>query len=418
MKKILLLLSAMLFVTSCSSEKPAFEDTDVQAPPSVSEEFAKDRLADAENTELPFAYRLNALMPHDRNYIFSPLSLKMSLDLVANGAENTTREELLKVADINNIDDFNNYERQLVTTYVNNGDILLKIANSLWLNENKLKKHTFGESYKQIIGDLHSAKLGSVTEKDAQTTINTWCSQNTNGRISDITSGGDFRSYLVNALYFSGVWTNPFTDTEDGFFTDRNGMVDQIKFMSATNNYNFYEDSEVKILELPYGLPKEIKDNSKNTPDSVDIAMYIIINGDRRMDFSPYLDILSRENVHVLLPEFVVEYGADFSKELNELGITSAFRKDADFGTMFGTNVKFNLENTIHKAVLKINENGAEQFEPSAYKPKAPDIGEEEEIKEFAADEPFTFIIMDKRMNEILFLGEYAYTDNNEEVKK
>lgn len=413
MKKTLLLLTALLFAAGCTSTEETFENVEIVNPPSVSEELAEGQLAEAENTELPFEYRINALMPQDGNYVFSPLSLKMSLDLAANGSSGKTHEELLSATGIEDIEEFNDYERQLVTTYVNNGDIQIKVANSLWLNSDKLKELNFSDEYTKIIGKLNNAKLGSVSGKEARNVINTWCGQNTVGRISDIIPDDkEYRSYLVNALYFSGVWTKPFTGREESFFIDRSGTSSRLEFMSATNEYNFYEDSEVKIIELPFGLPKEKKDADENAPDSVDIAMYVIVNGDRRMDPTPYLDILSREKVHVMLPPIDIEFGADFAEDMKTLGIESAFGKNGEFDIMFGNaSAKFGLENIIHKSALKINENGAEQLSAEVLNTEEADLSEEDEIKEFTADKPFTFLILDKRMNEVLYLGEYAYTN-------
>ncbi len=408
----------MLFILTvllCGCTKESVE-TEADLP-SASEELAQKQLL-SKDKEHPFEYRLNTFMPRDRNYVFSPLSIKMSLDLAANGADGITKEEIIDTIAVEDIEKFNSYEKQLISTYVNNGDIQIKLANSLWLNTDRAKKLNFSDLYLRTIGRMNNAKLGNVTNKDAVDTINVWCSQNTNGKITEIIDNNEFSAALVNALYFSGKWTKPFSGgTQVRTFNERGGNSADITFMSNTDEYNYYEDSEVKMIELPYGLTKEVKDankDDKNAPDSVDIAMYVVLNGDRRMELSPYMDILSPEKVNVTLPVFTVAYGAEYNEPLKQLGVNTAFdSKNADFHYMTGVDKpKLSIDKVAHEAYITVDENGTEAApaEKTAYSSEEPD-DQPEEIKEFTANEPFTFIIVDKRMNEVLFMGEYAYAE-------
>ena len=410
----------MLFIMTvllCGCAKETFENGGNM--PSASEELAEKQLL-SKDKEHPFEYRLNAFMPKDRNYVFSPLSIKMSLDLAANGADGAAKEEIIDTIAVENIEKFNSYEKQLISTYVNNGDIQIKLANSLWLNTDRAKKLNFSDTYLRTIGRMNNAKLGNVTNKDAVDTINIWCAQNTNNKITEILDNNEFSAALVNALYFSGKWTKPFKDgTEVKTFNERGGGSADITFMSNTDTYNYYEDSEVKMIELPYGLTKEVKDankDDKNAPDSVDIAMYVVLNGDRRMELSPYMDILSPEKVHITLPVFKIAYGADYIEPLKQLGVNTAFdSKNADFHFMTGVDKpKLAIEKVAHEAYITADENGTETApaENAAENTKIDEDEEDkEEIKEFTANEPFTFLIVDKRMNEVLFMGEYAYAE-------
>ncbi len=81
-----------------------------------------------------FNYKLNQMMPEDKNYMFSPLSLKMAFAMVANGAEGETQAQLLNALGIEDLDAFNEYAKNLMATY-NGAEVLkLNVANSLWIS--------------------------------------------------------------------------------------------------------------------------------------------------------------------------------------------------------------------------------------------------------------------------------------------
>ena len=62
---------------------------------------------------LTFADKLNANMPVDKNYMFSPLSIKMALMMAANGASGETLEEILKVTGVEDLENYNNSTRAI-----------------------------------------------------------------------------------------------------------------------------------------------------------------------------------------------------------------------------------------------------------------------------------------------------------------
>lgn len=54
-----------------------------------------------------FAYNMNSQMDKNKNYMFSPLSIKTALAMTANGAKGETKSEILKTLGINDLDEFN-----------------------------------------------------------------------------------------------------------------------------------------------------------------------------------------------------------------------------------------------------------------------------------------------------------------------
>lgn len=82
-----------------------------------------------------FGWNLNMYMPQDKNYMFSPLSIKIALAMAANGAEGETRHEMLDALGIDDLDAFNAHVAELIARYAENEDVKLEISNSIWLNK-------------------------------------------------------------------------------------------------------------------------------------------------------------------------------------------------------------------------------------------------------------------------------------------
>lgn len=72
----------------------------------------------------------------------------------------------------------------------------------------------------------------------------------------------DTKLILVNALYFSGKWKNPFekyaTYTEK--FYKGNSVVTDVDMMHQTDSFNYCDNRELKakFIELPYQGRKNI----------------------------------------------------------------------------------------------------------------------------------------------------------------
>ena len=86
-----------------------------------------------------FADRLNEKMSASKNYMFSPLSIKLALAMTANGAEGKTKEEILAALGINDLDAFNEYAKEITSDYTRSEMLTLNIANSIWLNRSSFK---------------------------------------------------------------------------------------------------------------------------------------------------------------------------------------------------------------------------------------------------------------------------------------
>jgi serpin B len=81
--------------------------------------------------------------------------------------------------------------------------------------------------------------------------------------------------YLINAVYFKGIWASKFdkNNTRNEDFRASDGNTNQVQMMRQTANFNYGTDEYGEYLELPYGnkafnmiviLPQEDKTTEDN----------------------------------------------------------------------------------------------------------------------------------------------------------
>lgn len=388
-----------------------------------------------------FAMKMNNQMNSDENYMFSPLSIKMALAMTANGSADETKNEIISVLGIDNLDEYNNTAKKLIESYntfdfdyktyndltdkINSGEssdeefkkwrdmyselnknekAYLSIANSIWVNKDYKNEYgykpSFNPEFEKIIRESYDGTSEVVDNSNAVEKINKWTSDKTNGKIPSIINDSDFLAALVNAIYFNGKWENKFYEyrTKPDVFHNADGTITQTDFMNITTYFDYYADSDVNMIKLPY--------KGRNA------AMYISIDNGKISNYDTYFDKLESARVNISIPKFKIEYSKELNDLLGQLGINRAFSKDAaQFpnicdGIPTGENVY--IDKVIHKTYIDVDENGTEAAAVTAViAAGAASIITDEPI-EFKADKPFTFIIRDESSGEIIFMGRLA----------
>jgi|GEM_PF-281105 len=356
--------------------------------------------AESSDADMSFAWNLNKLMPTDKNYMFSPLSIKMAMAMAAVGADGATKDEILKTLQINDLDSFNEQSAQLIKEYSENEKVKLNIANSLWLNTDYYKNVDFESTFKDVIQKYYQADSEKVNNKDAVETINSWVKNKTNGKIDQMISDSDFLAYIVNAIYFKGEWACKFYEeaTQKAAFTDRNGKKTEIDFMNQTGYFDYYADDSVQMIKLPYRDGKT--------------SMYVALPAEQTMDLEKYTDKMGEKYIKLSMPKFKTEFETKLIEPLAKLGIQTAFDKDkADLKNMLtDTPTNIFITDVIHKTFINVDENGTEAAAVTGVGAGGSGIPKDPPI-EFTADKPFTYMIRDDANGEILFMGEYAFAD-------
>lgn len=361
------------------------------------------------------ADKLNSRMPTDQNYMFSPLSIKMALAMLANGADGQTRDEILTTCGIEDLDKFNAYAKELIETYSQADLLKLEIANSIWINRSRTEQN-FNPAFQTKIADFYQGQARIVDNDTAVEAVNGWVNENTYGRIPTIIDSSDFWAALVNAVYFKANWQNEFNKgaTSEGTFTDRNGAAHSIDFMHRTGYMRYFASDSLQVVELPYlnHLSHFSEDGTYLETEvfgNLNVSMYLMMGDGKVSDPQALLEAteLDSQYVSLSMPKFEFEYATALDSILKDMGIVTAFdTHNADLRPMFDMGNMW-VTDTVHKTFISVDEEGTEAAAVTAIAAGGSAMPPEPVAVTF--DKPFTFVIRDNLNGEILFLGEYAF---------
>lgn len=346
------------------------------------------------------------------NQFYSPFSISTALAMVYAGAKNETAIQMSQTLNFESTDKFHSDYKHLLGKLHDgtDGKIKLNIANGLWAQ----KDFKFLDTYFDMVKSNYASELKNIdftdnVEREAtRNEINAWVEKNTNNKIRNILSQGDLnaltRLVLVNAIYFYADWATPFkkelTKTKDFTFID--GSKDTVPFMKQGGRYNYYEDSKIQALEIPY----------KDDKASMVILLPNTSNGiselGKSLDYKYYqkiIESLQSTDVSLSLPKFKMDFKFELGSTLSQMGMPLAFSQTgADFSGMTGSRNLF-ISKVIHQAFVNVDEKGTEAAAATAVTMERTMAPKHVEPKIFNADHPFIFLIKDNTTGSILFMG-------------
>ena len=352
------------------------------------------------------------LRKEEGNVFFSPSSISTALAMTYAGAAGETEAEMAKTLHFQMPNDQLHKGMQALQSYWTTPDkkkgIRLNLANRLWGQES----YQFLPEFLGITREMYGAELARLNftqSEQARQTINGWVEEQTENKITDLIPVGainlDTRLVLTNAVYFKGIWTDPFkqelTKEEDFHLTSADKI--KVPMMNNSDRFRYNEVDNLQVLELPYG------DGSLSMlvllPNKNDGLANLEANLTYR-NLQQWTGSLRQREVKVTLPKFKTTSRFEMNNTLKEMGMTSAFdANQADFSGMTGGRDLF-ISAVVHKAFVDVNEEGTEaaaatgvmiELISAAPDPPEPPV--------FRADHPFMFMIRDNRNGSIMFMG-------------
>jgi serine protease inhibitor len=350
------------------------------------------------------------------NIMVSPLSVALALGMTYNGAGGTTKDAMKEALKLGNMtdDEINASYKSIIDQLLKlDPKVILNIANSIWYKLN----YPVQSDFIQLNKDYYYAEVNELDfyAPDAKDIINGWVNDKTKGLIPAIIDNipPDAVMYLINAIYFKGVWMYEFDpdDTRNQDFRTEDGVVQQVSMMQMEGDLLYTGNDLFDAISLPYGdgqfnmfimLPK----TGKTTGDIV-----TALDND---NWNTWLNSMSKQKVVVKLPKFRFEFFRLLNDDLSNMGMGIAFDPDnADFSGINPDRQLF-ISRVLHKTFIEVNEEGTEAAAVTAV-----EIGEtsynpdEPTVKYFIADHPFLFAIRENSSGTILFMGRVNLPEDN-----
>ena len=342
-----------------------------------------------------------------KNVFISPVSVSTALAMTYNGAGGETSKAMAKTLGLEgmSLNQVNSgYAALLDSLRSADPKVALDIANSLWARKGIALKPEFLEANRRF----YAAGLAELdfTDPGALTTINSWVSKNTRGKIPQIIDRieADSILFLVNATYFKGDWSRQFDEkeTREIEFHLAGGKSKPWPTMFRRGDCGYFRGKGFQAVRLPYGSGR--------------LSMYVVLpDKDSSLDAlcsgltaTAWDEIMSntRETpCYIGIPRLKLEYGLKLNDALKAMGMEVAFdRLKADFSRMLPDPPGGYIGNVVHKTMVEVNEKGTEAAAATSVEIKLKSAMPVQPA-EVIVDRPYLIAVRDDQSGMILFIG-------------
>lgn len=356
-----------------------------------------------------------------KSFIMSPTSFRAALCLAIAGADGETKDQLLKSAGFDTIEEASTWYASLLDKikefeiehndsleyYEEAPDRAFQIANAVWNNSSISKD--FKDTYVEYVKEHYDAEAKSSPKETITDDVNEWCEEKTNGMIKKAAPDlSECTAALINALYVKNTWIEPFFEgaTQKDVFHCVGGKTTEVEFMNRTDYMRYYKDSQTQLVVLPLFGGMD----------------FICVIGSTE-GINEKLANLETAKVHVMIPKLDITSRFENSELVNYLhdrGVVLPFTDSADFSEMKEDGSEpWYIDDIMQVAKIKTDEHGLEAAAVTIISVKAAGIEVNVEPEEFIANVPFFFMITSGDYttgnHEVLFFGQMAGTIDNAE---
>ncbi|MBR4776367.1 MAG: serpin family protein [Lachnospiraceae bacterium] len=351
-----------------------------------------------------------------KNVMISPASLMFALDMAAMGAQGDTYTQMANLlAEGANKRDLINFAKSYRKTLEKSG--LMKIANSIWINENNLKQNNVqvNEEYLNLLRKVFKAAAASREfDETVKNEINSWISKHTNKMINNAVDRLDDKTIMliINCMAFEGKWETPYEDyqiNKNGKFTNYAGKSETAKMLSSEENWYLSSDTAQGFLKYYEGGKYAFM---AMLPDDENISINDYIAGLSDDAFVKFFESRVREEVDTVTPAFTFDYGIKMNDMLQALGMEKPFDLSADFLKMLdpktiNPNIALYIGSVIQKTHIELDENGTKAAAVTIIdmKCEATCVQPVKIKKKVILNRPFAFAIMDTETGTPVFTG-------------
>lgn len=359
-----------------------------------------------------FSYKTAAALLQGRegNDCYSPLSLYHTLSILASGAQGTTRDQILNLLGISDLDTLTAENGKLYrVNYTDNDVDVLKIANSLWLDDSTTQGGTteYHLDWVQSVASNYYADVYSAdfSSSDTSAAMGSWIAEKTGGMLHpELSFSADTVMAVVNTLWYKTQWYTPFSSSntyEDTFTTCAGDAIScdfmhKIEISGSCVQGDGYLKGTLALNQgqMIFVLPEE----GQNIEDflTVEKLWEVFENGS-----------YESAEIHWSIPKFETEVTYSLSDALKQLGVTDAFDlTTADFTSIGTGSDPLYLGSVQQGTHISINEDGVEAatYTMAALAEGASAPDENPLVIEMNLNRPFLYLIT-ANDGSILFLG-------------
>ena len=383
-----------------SSKDFNFSVSNFDAPKEIELAEGEQELINSNND---FAFNLFRKARGDESKILSPLSITFALGMLNNGAEGETLQEINQTLGFGEAgaDAINAFcQKMLKESNTLDEKTKALIANTIFVNEGL--GYRLQEGFMDKVNTYYDAQPQNRDFGDGETmdVINQWASDHTMGMIPTVLDSLTFDptvvSYLLNALYFKGIWSSPFRkeNTQDEPF----GGGDKVPMMHQEKSVRYAENDLYQAIRLPYGNGAYRMDIFLPREDKTVGEVLETLNGSNWQPKYEY------KSVDLKLPRFETSTYQPLVKEMSELGMPKAFSVFAEFP--YFCNSSCCIGNMFQVAKIKLDEEGTEAAAVTVIA-VAP-TGMPPQPVPFYVNRPFLYVISEQSTGAIFFIGQYT----------
>lgn len=195
----------------------------------------------------------------DRNVVLSPISVKLVLGMLMEGAAGETREQIRRALRLgkNRTEARKTMRNWVESTEMPTQNSILNLATHFFVSDSlKLNRN-----YETVIGTHYGGTASSLDMSDgtsAANVINEWVQKETHGVIKKLVDGSqigrDTYGILTSAVYFKGSWKKPFVGKTVRCFYKSEDKCTNTVFMQKRDQLMYAHVSSINadVIELPY----------------------------------------------------------------------------------------------------------------------------------------------------------------------
>ena len=336
-----------------------------------------------------------------KNYLISPYNIEIALNMLREGADGNTKDEIDKVIGNRTISNLSLKDK-------------LSIANAIFV------KNEYKNDVKKDFMNIMNTKYKSDVLYDdfaSPKVINDWVKEKTNGMIEKVVDqiDKDYVMGLASALALDVEWTSPFEcgSTKEEEFTKENNKKMNVEMMHQTYKWNakYIENDEMEGIVLPYDTDEDKKLEFIALLPKTNVNDYISNLTKDKLDdlYNNSKSASNKLHINLSLPRFTYDYDVkDFIGVLKTMGIKDAFDEDlANFKKMIEIKENVYVGEAVHKTKIELNEMGTKAAAVTyfgMFKATAMLEKDYEEIN-IKFNKPFVYMIRESNTGELLFFG-------------